>query len=1184
MPDGPAGRLLAAEAAIRSASPPIPMPPGFSSLAAADRVFGELEAEFHVDTVEGVVAKHLRVQGDADLSAHRTVLQLASGGGTGPRIVTTNFDRLFEMADPEAAVHLPPDLPQEVNGIVKLHGSLDGAGLPASGGFVLSTASFGAAYLADGWAARFMRDLLERHTVVFLGYSADDPPMQYLLEGMRRTGTPTGQAYAFHPGDDGGRWAAKGVTALPYDASSGHTTLWDTLSAWADRVADPSRWRAGIANRSRPGPRALAPHERGQVAELLDSREGAMAFAEAEPPAEWVCVLDPSARFGPPGHEAPTRYRRDAAQVDPQHLYRLDDDPNVPLDHSRSWPQRAAPSDAWNAFAWTEADHVEVLQDLAVAARSGLASGELPVPPRLLAIEAWLARVADEPASLWWWSRQGTPRGRFRWMMRHDRTRGEGPSDAWAAWQMLYESWDAASIPTRFNDPQLAVHEFKRSTAETGWTPAVVRHFEEMARPRIRVRPDTSAAPPPREAGVSRRQMFSTEIEYRDDFWRIDCPDEWVGSVAHALGRNLARLGELVSERRGLFALSSLPPFVRPGDDDSAYEYKRDLGAAVFGYCALLDRLRGIDRAVFDRHVAAWPDGPFRARLRLWLALDRERSDGTTAAAALIEMPEDLFWYSRMQRDLLHAIRDRWDDLPEEAQERLTERLRAGPSDEVLHWAKFEDRPEVRAWLRLDAVGWLTHEGVALPLDWPACRAAWQQDAPRWSEKDIGRAIDPLVSRGGTVATDTDHTMLDDIPSEQVVSVALEHTGRTDDFLVEADPFAGLARDDLGRACDAIRGSTASDEDRGKALHKLLVAAVEAKHPVDPILNLLQECSDEILAHEPWAIGYWTVSTSRDNTDLRDLNPLLDRFVRLLRDVPWPSDPDPEPDWVFRAINAPAGQVAETMMRDPRLPNADGGIFPEGWQTRAEEMLRLPHPHGEHALTIFGGQTRFLHAHAPDWTGTHVLSAIDSIRGDALLAGLMQNNQQFSAALFEQVRPLLVAGAVDAREGRGAGWLAGQLLLAWRLDGSLNDETLRDVLRRGNEVIRLAAIREAGRLLTDEDALDRFFRSIWPKQAALQTDRVVTALADLALAGQACGAIDPHLRQLKAWPELHLLRNLDEAVKARPMHALEVLDRLIPDVPPSPVYDATEMLELLVSTDSTLAADPRLLRLRQMVE
>ena len=55
-------------------------------------------------------------------------------------------------------------------------------------GLVLSGGDFGRAYLAEAWATRFVCDLLDRYIVVLLGYSADDPPVRYLLEGLHVSG------------------------------------------------------------------------------------------------------------------------------------------------------------------------------------------------------------------------------------------------------------------------------------------------------------------------------------------------------------------------------------------------------------------------------------------------------------------------------------------------------------------------------------------------------------------------------------------------------------------------------------------------------------------------------------------------------------------------------------------------------------------------------------------------------------------------------------------------------------------------------------------------------------------------------------------------------------------------------------------------------------------------------------
>jgi hypothetical protein len=44
------------------------------------------------------------------------------------------------------------------------------------GKLVLSSAEFGGAYLAEGWATDFIRAVIRRYFIVFVGYAADDPP------------------------------------------------------------------------------------------------------------------------------------------------------------------------------------------------------------------------------------------------------------------------------------------------------------------------------------------------------------------------------------------------------------------------------------------------------------------------------------------------------------------------------------------------------------------------------------------------------------------------------------------------------------------------------------------------------------------------------------------------------------------------------------------------------------------------------------------------------------------------------------------------------------------------------------------------------------------------------------------------------------------------------------------------
>src|SRR5205823_3281916 len=177
-------------------------------------------------------------------------LDLARGPDGHTRIITTNIDRLFQKVQPRlrsyAAPHFP-DLSRRdgFDGIVHLHGILPGRLNPTRDeplGLILSSGDFGRAYLAEAWATRLMCDLLDRYIVVLLGYSADDPPVRYLLEGLNVAGRiRENRLYAFAAGEARrveSDWRERGVSAIAYDPADHYRHLWETIHAWAARARD----------------------------------------------------------------------------------------------------------------------------------------------------------------------------------------------------------------------------------------------------------------------------------------------------------------------------------------------------------------------------------------------------------------------------------------------------------------------------------------------------------------------------------------------------------------------------------------------------------------------------------------------------------------------------------------------------------------------------------------------------------------------------------------------------------------------------------------------------------------------------------------------------------------------------------------------------------------------------------
>ena len=180
---------------------------GVEGLISADRIFGLLEREFSLNDIETEVAKTLLPPTNVDLTAHRILLDLATTPEGKVRLITTNFDRLFEQCLEKKPVWQPPRLPDpsrhnEMDGVIHLHGRVNEDYNGSDGdGFILTSSEFGRAYLSDGWATEFFREVINRYIVVFVGYSAGDPPIHYLLEALNKKDGQLSGVYAFQSGE-----------------------------------------------------------------------------------------------------------------------------------------------------------------------------------------------------------------------------------------------------------------------------------------------------------------------------------------------------------------------------------------------------------------------------------------------------------------------------------------------------------------------------------------------------------------------------------------------------------------------------------------------------------------------------------------------------------------------------------------------------------------------------------------------------------------------------------------------------------------------------------------------------------------------------------------------------------------------------------------------------------------------
>lgn len=274
-----------------------------------DTAIGLLEA----DVVGGreTVRRSLATILQPDLTArnatatHEALLTLSQNREGRTRLITTNFDRVFEEVRLAKSLSLPdfkaPLLPvpkTRWDGLVYLHGLLPVA--PTAGDLdrlVVSSGDFGLAYLTERWATRFVSELFRNFTVCFVGYSINDPVLRYMMDALaadRLLGESPPEMFAFGSYSKGkeleraNEWKAKNVTPILYREHQHHAYLHKTLRAWAETYRDGVRGKERIIVEC-----AIA---RPLASTKQDNFVGRMLWALSDPgglPAKRFAELDP---------------------------------------------------------------------------------------------------------------------------------------------------------------------------------------------------------------------------------------------------------------------------------------------------------------------------------------------------------------------------------------------------------------------------------------------------------------------------------------------------------------------------------------------------------------------------------------------------------------------------------------------------------------------------------------------------------------------------------------------------------------------------------------------------------------------------------------------------------------------------------------------------------------------------
>ncbi len=288
---------------------PDPVEAGAIKAGQYDTAVGLLEAKVRGgrQTVREALARILMPNLDARnaTATHEALLTLGKDRNDRTRLITTNFDRLFEQViatTPLQVEHFrAPLLPVPKNrwdGLVYLHGLLtENPSESDLERLVVSSGDYGLAYLTERWAARFVSELLRNFVVCFVGYSINDPVLRYMMDALaadRLLGESSPDMFAFGSYSRGKKaessreWQAKNVTPILYREHRRHAYLHRTLWEWSKTYRDGAQGKEQIVIKNARA-RPLASTEQ-------DDFVGRMTWALSDPsglPARRFASLDP---------------------------------------------------------------------------------------------------------------------------------------------------------------------------------------------------------------------------------------------------------------------------------------------------------------------------------------------------------------------------------------------------------------------------------------------------------------------------------------------------------------------------------------------------------------------------------------------------------------------------------------------------------------------------------------------------------------------------------------------------------------------------------------------------------------------------------------------------------------------------------------------------------------------------
>jgi len=1146
---------------------------------------------------------------------HEALLTLSQRRDGKWRLVTTNFDRLFqaviEYKELEVNICQAPLLPvpkNRWNSLVYLHGLLPPTPCDSELDFlVVSSGDFGLAYLTERWAARFVSELFRHYTVCFVGYSLNDPVLRYMMDALaadRQRGESPLEMYAFGSYKKGketayeAEWRAKNVTPILYRETKDHRYLHKTLQSWSETYRDGVRGKELIILKeaiTNPLIRTREDDFVGRVLWALSHESGlpAKRFAEMDPvpSLDWLEPLSEN------------RYRHsDLGRFGVPPKSGQDDKPAFSL------MRRPAPYDGAPLMAPCDAG--------ATGSQWDGVMGRLAY---------WLTRHLDDPALVLWLAKRG---GQLHdQFARQVDTRlseivkleCEGKNDELermraaapravprpllrTVWRLLLSGRIKSNRQDDFN-----LYRWQKLFQRDGWSPSLRLSLRELLTPCIQLR-----EPFRRGEGGGEEQEPQHLKEIID--WELKLRTSHV----HTASRGLS------SSPQWQDALPDLLPDFNLLLRD-ALDLMRELGSADEHSDASYVHQPSISKHPQNRHFHDWTALIEFAR-DAWLALaHRSAEQALLVAQQWRQTPYPLFkrlaffaaaqeaivppslaldwlladnhwwlWSVETQRETLRVLVTVAPQLEGTDLGQLEAAILAGPPRIM-----FKDDLDTKRWAQIVDYGvWLglakmASAGAPLGEKARAAKDALWANNPEWQLEPEERDEFPFWMGGGeewrkfVVTPRRRRKLVEWLKQPPGTDLWQQDDWRQrcrDEFATTACALCALSRENVWPVVRWREALQAWGEEKLLKRSWRYMAPILARAPAEVI---------GALAH---SLSRWLEVLAKTFIGHQDLFLALCRQILRIDHQDGLNSKDP----VNQAINHPVGIVTEALLHwwyrreledDQGLPNELDPIFTRLCDSQISAYRHARVLLAAHVVTLFRVDS--------EWTKSNLLPHFNwqTSAAEARTAweGFLWSPRLYPP-LFELIKPAFLETARHYAELGDVGRQYAALLTFAALEP--RDTFTTDELKAATEALPEAGRQEAVRTLVValEGAGEQraeywrnrilpYWRSIWPKSRDYRTPALAEPLADLCIAAREAfpDALDVLRHWLQPVGSVVVYRlSEDNLPSLYPKATLEFLNVLIDPHAQWPPHGLAKCLDEIKTTEPSLEEDDRFRRLMEL--